>query len=334
MVRRVTVLCNEPSPFADLAESGVVDEATDVAEALQEVGVGAEVVRVCGLTLPETMAELRSTRERVTVFNLCEGLDGRSEHEPLVAELLELCGLKFTGNGPRTLAWAVDKGVAKARLRLFGIPTPPGAVFTHVPEVRTLREVRYPCIVKPVREDGSVGIDGGAVVWSAEDAQARIGEVLQRFSQPALVERYLPGREFKICLLPPGPRVLPVEEIEFVGYQSSEPRLVSYDAKWRPGSRDDLGTVPVCPARIPHQLHRALEDLALRTYEAFECRGYTAVDVRLDEAGMPHVLDVNPNPDLSRTAGFALCAQTGGFSYPDMIRTIAEEAWNGSSSMT
>jgi D-alanine-D-alanine ligase len=241
------------------------------------------------------------------VFNLCEGIDGDSSGEATVAGVLELVGIPFTGNPSRALRTALDKARTKELLRAKGIPTPRWAVADatgfHGPD-----PVRFPAIVKPRHEDASMGIDRRSVVRNRRELAERVEHVISRWRQEALVEEYVDGRETNVALL--GGRVLAASEIRF----SIEPRIVTYDAKWKPGSPEDLGTTPV-PATPP----KRIAAIATAAAAALGCTGPVRVDLRDD-----FVIDVNPNPDLARDAGFARSARASGISYEDLLERILD----------
>jgi D-alanine-D-alanine ligase len=156
-----------------------------------------------------------------------------------------------------------------------------------------------------------------------------VGRLLETYQQPVLAEIYLEGREFNVAVWGEGrwARPLPVSEIVFEGHESNEPRLVTHDAKWRPGSRDDRRTVPRCPAEVGEHIKVDLTTAALAAYRALECRDYARVDLRMDSKDKPHVLEVNPNPDIARHAGFARAVEASGDGYEDFLTRLVEWAW-------
>jgi D-alanine-D-alanine ligase len=329
---RVSVLHNRPTEGADPSETGVLDEVRDVREALESRGFSVEEVAVGRPELLATIASLAERREDTVVFNLCEGIGGESRFEPVVAGLLELHGIRFTGNGSAPLTCALDKRIAKALLFAAGIPTPGARVYRSVPRESSVRDLAFPMVVKPLREDASLGITGEAFVRDAEALVRRVAYVLETLRQPALAEVYLEGREFNVSVIGSGKgaRVLPVAEITFQGYGAEEPRLVTHDAKWNAGSADDRRTVPQCPAVIGENLRTRLETVALSSHRALECRDYARHDMRLDAKGNPQVIDVNPNPDLSRAAGLARSVAASGDTYEDLVARIVGWAWGRS----
>jgi D-alanine-D-alanine ligase len=296
--------------------------ATSVATALATLGHEPQLVGVDG-----DLAALRSTLLEHDVdcaFNLCESLVGDARLESAVPLVLELLGLPFTGSPPEVLAFALRKDRVKQRLEAAGIPTPAGRVLARADDPCDLP---FPLIVKPVREDGSAGISRTSVVWSEAELRAEVASLIATFKQPALVEEYVEGREFNVAMLGhPTPRVLPLSEIDFTALPAGAPRIVSYDAKWTTGSVDDLGTVPVLHPSLPNPLAARVRRVASDAFRAVGVRDYGRVDVRLAATGVPYVVDVNPNCDLSPSAGMARAAAAVGIDYTALAGLLVRYA--------
>ncbi len=256
------------------------------------------------------------------VFNLSEGPLDCPQKEPHGAALLELLRLPYTGNGPATLAQCNDKPLAKALIAGAGIATPRHRIYSCVPRGKS--GLCFPVIVKPAREDGSSGIDESSVVESEAGLRKRVAHVVDRFRQEALAEEFVGGREFNVALIGNGTaadpyRALPPGEL---AYDDPAWRVCSYESKWDPEHPSYEAIRPVVPAKIPASLRRRLQSSALACASLFNLRGYARVDFRLDADGVPHVLEVNPNPDISPDAGMARAARADGLSYPALIAEI------------
>jgi len=185
----------------------------------------------------------------------------------------------------------------------------------------------FPLIVKPVREDGSVGISSKSVVACEDDLRARVTEIVHAFRQPCLVEQFVAGRELNVALFGyPAARVLPLSEIDFSALPAGMPPIVSYDAKWNEGSAADLGTRPVLHPQLPNAIAARVRRVAVEAFRAVGMRDYGRVDVRLSMNGIPYVVDVNPNCDLSRHAGMARAAAAVGIEYPAMAKLLVRYA--------
>lgn len=317
---KVAVIFDASAPVCYAIEESVSEaapvSAVEIAvSALKEAGCDAALLplRGCARSLGRRLAAARAD----VVVNLCESFSGYSALEPHVAAALELLQIPFTGNSAESLALCRNKFKTKAILNSCGLPTPRGwqaETEKHVP-----RRAAFPLFVKPVHEDASIGIGPEAVVRDRQSLAERIAWIRNRYDQPALVEEFAGGREFNVALVGDASeaRPLPVSEIEFRGFAEGEYRFVDYRAKWIPSAREYGRTPPVCPADISRALAARLQSLAVRAWAAAGLRGYARVDFRLNSAGRPLILEVNPNPDVSLGSGFARALGAAGMSYAD-----------------
>jgi D-alanine-D-alanine ligase len=277
----------------------------------------------------ETIEKLRQTKPDL-VFNLCEAMAGNSRNEPTWVGMLDLFGIPYTGADLLGLASCLYKHRAKDILIGRGVSTPPARLVDREtladPELDALD---YPYFVKLVHEDASVGITEANVVHSAVELKARAAELIEQYHQPVLAERYIEGREVNVTLIGNGasPRVLPLHEIDFAAMPGDRPKIVSYAAKWDENHVDYEGTKPVPLRDASPPLVEAIERTARAAWHALGLRDYGRVDLRIDAAGTPWVIDVNPNCDLSPDAGVARSAKAAGMTYSQLIGSIANTAW-------
>jgi D-alanine-D-alanine ligase len=254
-------------------------------------------------------------------FNLCETLAGRADGEHLTAAAVELLELPMTGASAATLLYCLNKDRCSAVLRSHGIPVPEWELVRRgdpIPEDWT----RFPAIVKPAADDASNGIHEKSVVHSREKLLAEVKRLHERWD--ALLQEFIAGREINLAIV--GRCVLPPAEIDFSTLPEGSPPIVSFEAKWITGSPEDVGTRPICPAPLSSEQTRDLQRLAVRAWGVMDGRGYARVDVRLSADGVPYVIDINPNPDLSYDAGLARQARVAGWSYDELIGRVVEEA--------
>jgi D-alanine-D-alanine ligase len=300
---------------ADVAS--VMENVQEVRTTLRGVGHDVEVV-------PVRLGELRWLQRAARadlVFNLCESIGGVARYEDCVVGALELLGVPFSGCRFTAITGCHRKHQANALLQMAGVPVP---TFLLAQGNQLPADVPLPAIVKPNGEDASVGIDGGAVCTTRKALRDRVARMLEQFNE-VLVQAYVPGREFNVGFV--GSQMLPVSEISFARMPEGSWPIVSYAAKWVPGSPEDEGTQPVCPARIPGPLARRIGAVARRAWEALAgSEGYGRVDLRLDDAGQVWVLEVNPCPDISRDAGLARMARAHGWAYEELLLRIVDEA--------
>ena len=177
-------------------------------------------------------------------------------------------------------------------------------------------------------EDASLGITEANVVASPAELRARTTQLIEEFDQPVLAERYVEGREINVTLLGNGATLetLPMHEIDFAAMPADRPKIVSYAAKWEEGHVDYAGTKPVLLRDAAPALVAEMDRVARATWRAVELRDYGRVDLRVDAAGVPWVIDVNPNPDISPDAGVTRSAAAAGLSHPQLVSRIAEIA--------
>jgi D-alanine-D-alanine ligase len=263
------------------------------------------------------------------VFNLVEAPPGDPAVHPGMAAVLELLDLPFTGSPAAVLWLTTDKLATRALLAAEGLPVAAGGGLD-LDEPAVLDRVPPPWILKPACEDASLGLESGAVVADRAAALARAADLARRFpGQRLLVERYLPGRELNVSLLAAGGglEALPVAEIVFESWPDEMPRIVGYEAKWQPESfayRHTERRFPAAPADA--ELMARARRLTLDAARVCGLRGYGRVDLRLDEHGEPHILEVNANPCLAADAGFMAAAAAAGLTAGAVVGRILEAA--------
>jgi D-alanine-D-alanine ligase len=308
-----------------IADQGVVACARAMTESLCGSGYRATALPLRG-DVEEALAPYPPDGWRV--FNLAEGLQGRLFEEARIAWALEAMGYRFTGSGGEAIARSTDKARAKELLAARGLATPQWRLFSS-PALVSEEDVAglgFPLIVKPVAEDGSIGIGAEAVVQDLQGLIARVAHVASCHRQAALAERFVAGREFSISLWGDPVEVLPLAEIDFASFPDPHTRIVSFAAKWEKLSFQYANTPVRCPASVDAALAARLQRAALGAWEAIGCRGYARVDVRVCNGGIPQILEINCNPDISPDAGFFKVAQAAGWDYASMAGRILEMA--------
>jgi D-alanine-D-alanine ligase len=253
-------------------------------------------------------------------FNLCESVDGVAALEPSVVSVLELLGVPYTGSSSATTTLCLRKHLVNTLLDRAGLPVPRWGI---VRPGGSLPTVGYPAICKPAAEDASLGIEQRSVVRTGRALAERVDAMHERWDE-VVVQRYIDGREVNVGIV--GDRVLPIAEVDFRAMPRGLWRIVSYRSKWVSGSDEDLGAAPHCPADLPSELTAEIVAVALAAWRVVGGTGYGRVDMRIDRAGRPWILEVNANPDVSPTAGLARMALVAGMDYAALVRLIAEHA--------
>ncbi|HEU5218100.1 MAG TPA: ATP-grasp domain-containing protein [Gemmatimonadales bacterium] len=264
---------------------------------------------------------LRRAQRHDLIFNLCEGVNGYARYEDFAVAALELTRVPFTGCPSWPVTICHRKHIANTLLAAAGVPVPP---FVLARGITPPSGLRYPVIVKPSGEDASVGIDSGSVCATRKALRDRLAKVGEQWDE-ILIQEYVPGREVNVGFV--GRDILPLSEILFDRMPAGSWPIVTYAAKWDTGSAEDLGTEPVCPAKLTPELSRRVIQAARQAWDTLTgSKGYGRVDLRITEQGEVYVLEVNPNPDLSTDAGLARMAGARGWEYGELLLRVVEEA--------
>lgn len=295
----------------------------EVADALTKLG-HEPVLHVLDGTVKSltTLARL----EADLVFNLTESFGGNDLADFCIAAYLDLIGKRYTGAGPHGLMLAQDKATAKKIFAFHGIHTPVFAKsfrgrldFSH--------HLEFPVIVKPAKEDGSIGIEFNAVVSSIRELMERIDFLHQNFDSPVLIEEYVEGREMYVGVIGNENAIaLPVVELDLSKLPEGIPRIASSEVKWGRGSRMYRDTKSRVAEDLPEEAVTALQQTAIAAYHALELRDYGRIDMRLQPDGQVAVIEANPNPWLSSRAEFAMAARKAGRTYTELVGEIVELA--------
>jgi D-alanine-D-alanine ligase len=265
------------------------------------------------------------------VFNLAESFDDKSALDASVTALLNLLDLRYTGSSPAGLMLSGDKSVTKKILRFHGITTP-GFATLYRGATDSVDDLRFPVIVKPPQEDASIGITTKSVVRDLKELFTQIDMLQTEYrGAPVLVEEFIEGRELYVGVLGnANAEALPVIELDFTGFPEGIPRVASWDAKWGKEGDDKgaefAGTKSVFPDDLDEELVERVHRVALDAFHALRLRDYARVDLRVGADGEIHVIEVNPNCYLEKTAEFARAAEKHGLSYDDLIARIVELA--------
>jgi D-alanine-D-alanine ligase len=260
------------------------------------------------------------------VFNLVESFAGNDTADYCVAAYFELLGLRYTGSGSHGLLYAQDKAVAKKILEFHGIDTP---VFARSFRGRLdfSHDLEFPVIVKPAREDGSIGIEFNAVVTSIRELMERIDWLHANFDSPVLIEEYVDGREIYVGILGNDkPEALPPVELDLSKLPEGTPRIAGAEVKWGKGTRAYRDTKSALADDLSDETVAQLQSTALAVYQALELRDYARIDLRLRSDGRVTVIEANPNPWLASRAEFTMAARGAGRNYSQLVAEIAELA--------
>jgi D-alanine-D-alanine ligase len=309
-----------------------------ILEALEAVGHRATFLEG-DVTLYDNLQKVKPD----ICFNICEGHFGDSR-EAQVPAILEMLRIPYTGSRVLTLALALDKPMTKRVLAYHKLPTPAFQTFERVDEPLD-PDMEFPLFIKPSREGTGMGVSAESILQDEGQLRAQLRRIFERYDQPALVERFIEGREVTIGLVgnltPPvawripedeeAPRIsrglqfFPPLEVDMAAYPAEEAGVYT--------SRIKVDLVHefhyLCPAPLSAELVEELNWLAAATFRVTGCLDVARVDFRLDanDGNKPYILEVNPLPGLN--PGYSdLCLEAAaeGWSYEELISCILDEA--------
>jgi D-alanine-D-alanine ligase len=248
---------------------------------------------------------------------------GSSLFKPHAAALFDLLQLPYTGSSPSTLSTCLDKLKSKKLMSFHNIPTPEwDYVFEMDDEIRS--DLSYPLIVKPSNADDSFGITNESVVTNEKQLKRQLEKIVMEYKRPALIEEYIEGDEFDICLLgnEDETEVLPLIQSVFDKMPKKYWHIYSSDVREEKNRRILDSIKIVKPAKISKKLDTLMSEIALDVYNIFDCHDYGKVEMRVDADGNPYVLEVNPDPIFDQADFFAMAANLAKYKYEEMIEEI------------
>lgn len=312
----------QPDLYAEWDEPETLDA---IANALSSVG---DVIRLEAThDFPARLLDARPD----FVFNIAEGLHGvnRESHVPSICEFL---GIPYHASDPLALAMTLHKGVAKEIMAYHGVPTAPFVVATTRAEARNVN-LPFPLFAKPALEGSGKGITEKSICTSRAKLVQQVGDLLDIYQEPVLIESWLPGQEFTVAVLGNGKeaRCLPLVSMRWDALPLGAQPIYGYEAKWLWDTPDHPLDLFECPAKIEKELARDIRAAALSAYRVLGCRDWCRVDVRCDAAGRPMVVELNPLPGIlpnpQDNSCFPKAARAAGMDYDELIQTVADVAW-------
>ncbi|MCF7917537.1 ATP-grasp domain-containing protein [Candidatus Gracilibacteria bacterium] len=257
------------------------------------------------------------------VFNLCETLYNSSLLEAHAPALLDILQLPYTGSSPFTISTCLDKIKVKKMLSYHDIPTPEWDYVVQ-PNEEISSELSYPLIVKPANSDNSFGITNNSVVTNKKELRKQLEKVVEGYGRPALIEEYIEGDEYDVCLIGNDDdlEVLPLIRSIFDKMPKGYWHIYSSEIKQERNANLFNSIRIEKPARIPKKLDTLISEIAMDVYNIFDCHDYGKVEMRVDKNGNPFVLELNPNPTVDHNAFLPMAAKLAGYSYEDLVEEI------------
>ncbi|HSO12867.1 MAG TPA: hypothetical protein VLT51_10875 [Anaerolineales bacterium] len=315
-----------PDAFADFDHIETIDS---IRTALETDG-HQTVFLQADTELPYTLKDVRPD----ICFNIAEGLGGDAR-EAQVPALLEMLRIPYTGSRVVTNSISLDKTLTKRIWRDRRLPVAPFQEFT-IGDEPLRPELKFPLFVKPAREGTGMGVDTKAIVKNEKELRERAMYIINTYQQPALVETFLPGREFTIGIMgradaklysrhpewyeKDGFHRFPVLELD--SSRSVTPNVYSQASKSKEVGEEGAPDY-VCPANIDPELEKKLKHFAQRAHQLLYALDISRTDIRLDEEGNPRLLEINTLPGLTPNySDLCLQAKAEGIRYEDLILEI------------
>ena len=321
--KTVVIVHNDVGTSSSPDELDVLEQVNAVSSALQTLNFSPVRLPVT-LNLEECAQRLRALNPQM-IFNLFESVESTGRFIYLAPVLLDHLRIPYTGSGTSEIFITTHKVLTKEYLTHHGLPTPKWTTAEAV--CRQPDAFPFPCIVKPIWEDASVGLDSESVFYDATSIQNWI-DAFHGNRDELFVEEFVDGREFNISVLASaqGPEVMPHAEIQFHDFPAEVPRMVGYRAKWDEYSFESQHTVRSFQTNsVDEPLLSRMSEISLECWRKFNLKGYARVDFRVCANGQPEVLEINANPCISPDSGFVAACKQAGVSYVEMVRRILQD---------
>jgi D-alanine-D-alanine ligase len=297
----------------------------EIFEALEKLGHEPSYMTLDGTD--KTLSALAKS-DADMFFNLTESYAGDDTKEMNVAAYLDLLGRVYTGAGPQALYLAQDKSLAKKLFKFHNIQSPYFAT-CYRGRLDHAEDVKFPLIVKPTSEDGSIGIDQFSVVSSVKELMERIHYIQEEFDSPALIEEYIEGREIYAAVTGNEHlEALPLIELDLSKLPEGMAKVAGTEVKWEKDTEAYKVTKSAPAEDLDEDAVELLSKTALQTYRTLQLRDYGRIDMRFTPKGEVYVIEANPNPWLSSTSEFFMAAKKSGKSYTEMVEAIIDLARN------
>lgn len=318
-VKKCCIIFNQPREDALPDELDVLDQVELIEETLHKLKIKTRRKGITAGFMKE-IAELALKKDDF-VFNLVESINNKGELCYFIPALLNMYNIPYTGNPVEAMFITTSKSLTSKTLKNAGINNPGG--YPPSQHKNLVPGNRY--IIKPVWEDGSLGITGDSVFTYTPE----YGIKLEKFKDSHwLIEDYIDGREFNISVLygKNGPEVMPPAEMTFRNFKDHQPKIVDFRAKWEEGTFEYENTIRNFPGdNLNPVLKERIMNAALQCWHVFGLRGYARVDMRVDNNDNPYVIEVNANPCLSPDSGVVAAITAAGLPFTTVVERIIDD---------
>jgi D-alanine-D-alanine ligase len=258
------------------------------------------------------------------VFNISEGRGTYRSRESQIPAILEMLDIPYTGSDPECLAICLDKPLTKKLVALQEVPTPEWLVIDNEKELEQadLENFPYPAIIKPAYEGSSKGVHEKSLVDNSEQAQKTVGEVLNNYKQPVMVEQFIDGDEVTVGILGNAPQTTIVGMMRILPRKQNNRFVYSVEVK-----RDWKNLVDYeVPANLKEEVRKQIVTSSFKTFKALGCRDFARIDFRIGKDGVPYLLEINPLPGLGDYSDLIIMALKLGWSHEGLIVAVFNAA--------
>ena len=324
---KVLVLCdgNRPTKIdEDLSKEMKTEDwktEANVMAALGELGHTAEQLAIFDDV--DLVRQKMETFQPDVLFNLVEQFKNNPGFDQNIVSLLEMQGVPFTGCGSTGLTLCKHKGISKKILAHHGIGTPNFVVIPRGQRIGGPRQLKFPILVKPVKDEASYGISQASLVKDDEQFRERIAFIHEKHKSDAIAEEYIDGRELYVSIMGNARlTIFPIRELIFREVPANEPKIATYKAKWDEEYRKRWGLDGQFAEDLDPALVKEIERTCKDIYRLLTIDGYARIDLRLSPENKLYFIEANPNPHLASDEDFAQSALKSGLNYPQLIQAI------------
>lgn len=258
------------------------------------------------------------------IFNLADQFRNNRAFDQHIVSFLAMHEIPFTGCGATGLTLCKHKGISKKILSYHRIHTPDFVIIPRGKRIARPKRLRFPILVKPLKEEASYGISQASFVETDEQFRERVTFLHENTDNDVIAEEYIEGRELYVSLIGNHRlQVFPVRELVFREVPPDEPKIATYKAKWDEAYRERWGLENRFAENLEPTLVRHIESVCKRIYHLLTIDGYARVDLRLNAQNELYFIEANPNPILAPDEDFAQSALKAGVAYPQLIDRIA-----------
>lgn len=293
----------------------------NVTEAIARLGYEAILQGVYDNIMPLIYTIKR--RKPDLVFNLLESFRKQRKYEGALAGLFDLLQIPYTGCPSEALTICRNKQYTKQLLSQYDIRTPRSVLFPRSKTNRSVKELRFPLIVKPLGLEGSDGIVQASFVENEKALLERVTTLHETYEVDALAEEYIEGREIYAGVLGLEKlTALPLREMLFTNFPEDKPKFATFHAKWNPEFRKKWGIRNTFAKNIDEKVEAEIEAISKTAFRALGLSGFARLDLRLTEQNEIYVIEVNPNPNIASDDEIAHAAQRMGIPYDQLIEKL------------